>query len=1020
MDLDLMLHEWNPPTPILPFSDDSCGFDGSSLPSSTNLIDDLPTKIVSTVSVGTNTDLKHVKSTASSPISHLFMKNSSTSTDGGFKQEKIYQDAFSSPPRISSCNKASSPMKIRCKNIGVMPIAELTRDVAVSPVKVMKKSLATSPLRSLFKDVSVSPLKLEKWNRATNTSNFEITVPCDNKEESWSHEAKLLQQTLEVLGISTGDLSKVVLDQSLVDELRKAMEMALRKTSKPNDISSRKPLPTKQFDTSYCSFNPCEFAEICNQQHYNLHLLAKAKRVERTICLREKRPKHKLKRLKSSSRRQRSLSSLSFKEEVLEEDYSSVKKTKPNNIFEDHCTVEKVTMCNNSHFETTASDESHNIKTSIAPETGIIKSLSPSENGNEDKIGKPVQWKTNAKSQISVMKARIGKPDKPGASHQNNLSGMCLNSTENRSASLSCDLLSTTNNAADVGCVLIDRTPSGIERNSLDSAVSQVQTVTVTQFENTVNEESHNISSAISPKSQVTNSLIYSKSGHGSKPDKLVELMSDTQSPVSVTIQNVSKSFEHRAIYPSKSNINLNLCKSTNGKNASTSCESLDTMRNAMSNAPDNPNGEASKKRNSHDLATPNSKNVQSQHEHIVSDSDSSEDNLIIDERGNTSPILPEVLSSNISSEKVCKLPVHGRESIVPDAGSFVLPKPVGMSLRKRQKSSSSESSNAENSPGVNDNLTCIRRSPRTKKTRTAHGENSELLQSYKKGYSNFVKCETSGPCEAKMSTEKQTKQSNNNLPSSKLCDATMKKLSSFKFEPPSVTNKEEYSKGDDIPSVPETASGENGGCISNSQSGNRPLKRSAENKPMDDEFGKRTKRSSMRRSSVHSDSPVLPKVSSSGGESDNGLEDSDIDMEFNAKQTVETEISKAPTIRTSSIARKPSKLQKLRTSVSKVHPMVQGTKIGRSPGVSKEQFSFPNSVDQCVPSTLVAKPSSPVRPNLTEDSKDESSIIERLRGRVGARLAAAASGRTAQLIQVKPGTNRPQRPAALISAGML
>ncbi|XP_034240059.1 uncharacterized protein LOC117644591 [Thrips palmi] len=871
LDLDSMLHEWNPPTPILPFSDDSCGFESIL---SNNLLENSPIKCLVTTSVGTNTDITHLRSTASSPISHLFVQDSSLSPDKGFKHERILKNAYSSPPKLSSCDRASSPMKIRCKNIGVMPIAEFTRNVAVSPVRTTKSSIATSPSRSLFRDVSVSPMQVKKLDCATNTSNSGISVSNDfeNEEESWSREAKMLQQTLEVLGLSTGASSSGVLDQSLVDELRKALEMALNKTSKTDVIPRRKPVHSKQFDTSYCSFNPCEFAEICNQQHYNLHLLAKGKNVEKTMCSREKKRRRKLKRLNHSSRRHKSLSTPSFKEEILEEDDSSqkTKKKQLTDLFEDSISMKELSENNSSNVDITDSDESFNVRPAISSECSIKKSMPH---------------------------------------------------------------------------------PEGVVRG------------------------------------------------------KRVEQMNVIESHISAKNPMTRKSFVPEAIH-AKNNDRPKVgdgCNSSEDKNARASC----TLKDALSDAPDedfNPIDETSSEFEKRPLgsATPNGTNVVSQSEPNLDESDSSDDTLIIDESiPSTTTVLPEVSECNASTEVPSVQLVHEGESLVPDTDHFVLPKPLRMSLRKRRQSSSSESSTAENSPGVNDSSVVLRRSPRMKKIRMAHDGQSEVLQGYQKGYSYSMRAETSVSSEGGRSTGKN--KPIDNSPNLKISDS-LSKLSAFKFQSPAAKNLDEQAKSNSVSPVPESVQR----VKSNTRLSDKSLKRSAENESIEEESSKRLKHPSIARPSVENRLAIVQKVSNSSAVAENGLEDSDTDMECDEEPHAGTKNTKATTTNKSSIARKPSKLQKLRSTVSKAHPMVQGTKNTRSPAVAKEH------IQESVQSTEHphgSKSESTKNPKLVEGFEDEASIIERIRGRGNIRMAAAASGRTAQLIQVKPGAKRHQRP---------
>lgn len=798
MDLDAMLHEWNPPTPILPFSDDSCGFDVSL--SSSDLNQDLPRK---TVSVGTNTDIKHYVSTASSPISHLLKENSHASTNGSLKHEKMVKDSFTSPPRSFTCNRSSSPLKIQRRNIGVMPVSELRRSVAVSPMKVAMKNSATSPCRPLFKDVSVSPLRVRKVDSATNPSPCDINTSSDTEktDKSWSFEAKMLQQTLEVLGLSNGDLSGVVLDQSLVDELRKAIEMALRKT---DNNSKRKLQSSKQISTSYCTFDPCEFAEICNQQHYNLHLLAKSKRVEKAMCSREMRRSRNLKRLKGSSRRQKRLSALSFKEEVLEEDNSSQKKKrKLNSLLKESCEEKELTGSMTQQFENSVTNESLNFRPTIPSSTQSPECV---------KADKPIDWMHCAQPLMSVASPKISESVVPSPTYQseNNTNVININSTGDKTASASCNVKNVTSIAPD------------IEKNLPPLSSS-----------NKMDED------------------------------------------------------ERR----SESNF-----------------------------------------------------------------SDSSEDNLIIDESIScVSPISSEVSICEVSPQETCKEPVLERETNVPNTDSFILPKPIGMSLRKRRQSTCSESSNAESLSGVNDGPVILRRSPRTKKIRLAHVDHV----GHQKGSLNSL------PCESSVLVQKE--QENETLISAKI-SAASEKLSKFKYTPP----KRDYD-ADSEPSV-------------------RPPKRSAEN----EEISRDVKCSSIAKPSVRTDSLTLS----------NGLEDSDIDMECDEKITATRETRG----RVASGTRKPTKLQRLRSSVSKVHPMVQAAKHTRSPGEVKEQTR------DLVNETMERTPEINNYPEPTANSKDESSIIERLRSKGNVRMAAAASGRTAQLIQVKPGARRHQRPAATSS----
>lgn len=315
---DSMLDEWKSTEPILPFSDDSCGFDDESLSASNGQLDYAPSSEESNPcelanersvkSTATNTEEICLISVASSPIAKFKGQSSPDSSftflSGNHSKESGISTLW------SRMDKAVSPMRKNFRDVGVMPIKELRKDVAISPLKISANSAGTSPMRGVFKDSAVSPIRVKgidvvsgsvtvDKSTQVNLNPKEISQDLEEKMQppEWSQDVKLLRQTLEALDLDSGDLASVVTDENLVKEIKKMLEMAFKKSCHSISFPSREPEFQYERDR-FCQYKFCEFAEICNQQHRNLHLLAKSKHLEKKMCSSGKSEKYKVKRLK--------------------------------------------------------------------------------------------------------------------------------------------------------------------------------------------------------------------------------------------------------------------------------------------------------------------------------------------------------------------------------------------------------------------------------------------------------------------------------------------------------------------------------------------------------------------------------------------------------------------------------------------------------------------------------------------------------------------------------------------------
>ncbi|KAK3919107.1 Little elongation complex subunit 1 [Frankliniella fusca] len=339
-DLDSMLYEWKLSTPILPFSDDSCGFDDESssvgndknfsalLNEETNALSRhhfqvnhesaticSSNTLVNLISVATNTEEIKLTSVALSPIPAFhdhFTFQMSQDSSVTLSSGRCGKESGILPIGCRE-DKAVSPIRQNYKDVGVMPIKELKTDVALSPLKTQTKSTGTSPVLCMFRDSAVSPISVKRVDamcgsdvidKSTQVNIIECPKEISSvlEEQSnlpkWSEESKLLHQILEKLGMNYKDLESVVSDKYLVEELKKTLHMALKSSCVPSS-------PKEYTKKSFCSFEPCEFAELCNQQHYNLHLLAKSKNLEKQMCKLGGAGKNKVKRLKRINQRRR-------------------------------------------------------------------------------------------------------------------------------------------------------------------------------------------------------------------------------------------------------------------------------------------------------------------------------------------------------------------------------------------------------------------------------------------------------------------------------------------------------------------------------------------------------------------------------------------------------------------------------------------------------------------------------------------------------------------------------------------
>ena len=130
------------------------------------------------------------------------------------------------------------------------------------------------------------------------------------------------------------------------------------------------------------------------------------------------------------------------------------------------------------------------------------------------------------------------------------------------------------------------------------------------------------------------------------------------------------------------------------------------------------------------------------------------------------------------------------------------------------------------------------------------------------------------------------------------------------------------------------------------------------------------------------------------------------INNDCNAPVDEKIQLPSASLRRARTSVRKQSKLQKMRSSVSKVHPLAQVCKSSSSHNVQEEEVGVSRVLcprnQQLAKVPYVEAIGTITHKAIEVNSEAETAILDKFRGREFQRLAAAASGRTALLIQSK------------------
>lgn len=863
---------------------------------------------------------------ATSPVKDLF-RSISTSPIKSKNKELSRETSPDTPEMVvetssnilSSVDQAVSPFRTVCADVSVMPIEEFWKNASSSPIRTKIVSVTTSPVKCLYKDVSVSPYKCIMSDKETSPIELEVSTSSivnrsgqemcefissshfrsisplagENYVPGCYKEAKMLQKAVKVLGINPEYLEAVTLDKTVVVEVRRAMEMALKKASQLHMFSNDETAPIQKLGTpSFCSFVPCEFAELCNQQHYNLHLLAKSKNLEKTMCMFGKTNKQKIKRLNvhSKKRRKNKHLSLSFKEELIEDDISNDTKSilsstscgavgteESGNNIEGTPTLRKETTSGELHGAAESSLEMELHETAGAESTNVTPLYSNGFFHSRTDIGHT--------------------SERPGDDNSTTLKAL---------------------GPMDTSSAIVSQLSSKISQRPLEASIFADQV-----------EKTH-VNSIPSPARD--NSISFSAEQSTAEEYRISSIEAATPSMViGSDNQLCSKSLN---IEDSGSELNEHLCR---------------------------------------DQVT-NDEGFDDDGELVISED-------LCDGTGDTSKNQSNSLQ-------------HGDP--VPET------KPVKRVRGKRQ-STSSESSSVDSTTTKFTKVEPLRRSPRTKKVRVAHDRNSGSKTPHQQGYIKFVKGGT-----AFVNSEPEQKDD--------FCYRPIETRSSTHTLPPAE-------RVEVVAAAPNCNIMEH----ANFPPDKTVFKRGAPNDLKNESNSKRPKLSTPQEFSkerINGDSTTL-KIGGNANEEcvvGSGLGENQLPKKGKEKGNYSVDSSNHG-LRSKCVSRKLSKLQKMRSSVSKVHPLTQVSK-------PVKDFEEREVVESSFASSRLNIPAASNSPKSNsslssqdeaqhERLKSEAEIIEKLKGKECVRMAAAASGRVAQLIDVKCTGARRQKHTASQPSGV-